>query len=331
MKQNKPSSLSVLYIFIHPPFPFLTNPILSLSRLASNLQPAKSRKREGREKMTRKRVRIEKIAHEPTRLATFKKRKACIMKKAHELSVLCSIPVYVEVSDGPNSTTEVWPQSEKEASEIINRFESMTESEKTKKMVDKEGFVSQQILKKQMQLQKVLCECQDLEDRVLLRNLLAGKCSIGDLRDREVVVRIQSLLETQMGEIQKRKEQQVSVCSPVPVQSDAGCGTISMMAILPVREKNFTPLIDGSFEKEGFFDLLLLEGQEEIQMPPLAAKSDDIFKSLPDWRSVEKEISESLNKSHEKDPIFESISAVVASEENNKLLAAREYSDNIEG
>ncbi|KAJ3677155.1 hypothetical protein LUZ60_002879 [Juncus effusus] len=267
------------------------------------------------EKMKRKRVVMEKISHEPTRLATFKKRKACIMKKASELSILCSVPVCVIVSDGTNNgSPDIWPESQ-QASEIISRFSSLTESERTKKMVNKDGFIAQQIAKKRVQLERINRENQELEARLLLRNFLAGNCSIADVHDRETIARLHRIVEMQNREIEKRKEEQISVPQlvPVPVQAAPASDVANVQANVPAPDKNSPPLMDGSVEQAEFFDWsslpLWFEGGEE-KIPQLVEKSNGVFEGFSADVAVQQEGSGSVSHNNEK--ISESSSDVAA-------------------
>ncbi|CAA7062672.1 unnamed protein product [Microthlaspi erraticum] len=78
--------------------------------------------------MGRKMVKMTRITNEKTRLTTYKKRKACLLKKANEFSTLCGVDTCLIVY-GPSRTgneevaePELWPKDESKAREIIKKY-----------------------------------------------------------------------------------------------------------------------------------------------------------------------------------------------------------------
>lgn len=73
-------------------------------------------------------VDLQRIANDKTRMTTYKKRKACLYKKAGEFSTLCGVQTCLIVY-GPTKATdeviskpEIWPEDETKARDIIRRY-----------------------------------------------------------------------------------------------------------------------------------------------------------------------------------------------------------------
>ncbi|XP_010476079.1 PREDICTED: agamous-like MADS-box protein AGL82 [Camelina sativa] len=88
--------------------------------------------------MGRKMVKMEKIPNEKTRITTYKKRKACLYKKASEFSTLCGVDTCLVVY-GPSragdemvAEPELWPKDESKVREIITKYRDIASSSCTK-------------------------------------------------------------------------------------------------------------------------------------------------------------------------------------------------------
>ncbi|XP_010545390.1 PREDICTED: agamous-like MADS-box protein AGL82 [Tarenaya hassleriana] len=76
--------------------------------------------------MGRKMLKMERIANEKKRVTTYKKRKACLLKKADEFSTLCGVETCLLIS-GPDRTAaeaepETWPADKNSVRAIINKY-----------------------------------------------------------------------------------------------------------------------------------------------------------------------------------------------------------------
>ncbi|KAK1575479.1 hypothetical protein Q3G72_005841 [Acer saccharum] len=76
-------------------------------------------------------VNVEAIKHVRSLLATFKKRKINLLKKAHEINILCGVDLCMIIfgpnsRDGP-SRPETWASKEGQLLNIINRYKEATE------------------------------------------------------------------------------------------------------------------------------------------------------------------------------------------------------------
>lgn len=92
-------------------------------------------------------VDLQRIANDKTRMTTYKKRKACLYKKAGEFSTLCGVQTCLIVY-GPTKATdeviskpELWPEDESKARDIIRRYRD-TASNSCRKEAHVETFVN---------------------------------------------------------------------------------------------------------------------------------------------------------------------------------------------
>lgn len=85
--------------------------------------------------MPRKKVNLGYIEDDHARKATFRKRKAGIMKKANELSTLCGVDGCAIVFSPYNPQPNVWP-SESGAQRVLARFMDIPELEQTRRMMN---------------------------------------------------------------------------------------------------------------------------------------------------------------------------------------------------
>ncbi|XP_021898922.1 agamous-like MADS-box protein AGL80 [Carica papaya] len=136
--------------------------------------------------MTRKKVKLAYITNDSARKATFKKRKKGLMKKVSELSTLCDVKACAIIFSPYDSQPEVWP-SLIGAQRVISDFKRMPEMEQSKKMVNQESFLRQQITKATDQLKKQRKDNREKEITHVMFQSLIGKplhqLNIIDLND----------------------------------------------------------------------------------------------------------------------------------------------------
>ncbi|CAH2069481.1 unnamed protein product [Thlaspi arvense] len=106
---------------------------------------------------TQKVVDLRRIANDKTRITTYKKRKACLYKKAGEFSTLCGVDTCLIVygptraSDEMISKPEIWPSDETKARDTMRRYRDTVASNSCKKETHVETFVNDLGKAKQME------------------------------------------------------------------------------------------------------------------------------------------------------------------------------------
>uniref|UniRef100_A0A1S4CMZ3 Agamous-like MADS-box protein AGL82 n=1 Tax=Nicotiana tabacum TaxID=4097 RepID=A0A1S4CMZ3_TOBAC len=86
----------------------------------------------GQIKMGRSKIKMELIQDEKTRKSTFQKRKACLIKKISELSILCDIKACMIINEGNNYeviSPQIWPNDPNEVQELINFYKNQPKRE----------------------------------------------------------------------------------------------------------------------------------------------------------------------------------------------------------
>lgn len=152
--------------------------------------------------MARKKIKLELIANEAARRATFKKRRKGLMKKASELSTLCDVKACLIVYAPNEPTPEVWP-SVPEAVRVLAKLKRMPEMEQSKKMMNQEGFMRARIAKLQDQLRKQDRENRELETTLLMYQSLMGMRKMDSVGIEEVTS-LAWLIEMKVNEVKKR-------------------------------------------------------------------------------------------------------------------------------
>ncbi|TVU30100.1 hypothetical protein EJB05_21707, partial [Eragrostis curvula] len=139
--------------------------------------------------MARKKVTLKLIADRSARCVTLKKRRASLMKKAHELATLCGVDACVVVyGEGGAYPPETFPPSSVVAARVLNRFKDLLEMEQHKKMLDMEAFLKQRTDKIKAQLEKAQRENDKREAALLLSGAIDGRRPITDLSTDELTI-----------------------------------------------------------------------------------------------------------------------------------------------
>ncbi|KAM1145310.1 hypothetical protein ACFX19_037981 [Malus domestica] len=136
--------------------------------------------------MSRKKVKLAYIQNHPTRKLTFKKRKKGFMKKMSEITTLCDVEACAVVYGQNDTQPEVWP-SPSGVQGTYAKFRTMPPMEQTKKQLNIEAFLRQQIEKAKDQLRKQKKENREKEMSIMMSQCLAGRSlqdlNMGDLND----------------------------------------------------------------------------------------------------------------------------------------------------
>lgn len=152
-------------------------------------------------------MKLEWIANDAARKATFKKRKKGLVKKVSELSTLCDVKACMIVyAPGEAQATEVWP-SVPEAMRVLSRLKRLPEMEQNKKMMNQEALMRQRVRKLQEQLQRHDKENRELETALLMHQCLEGRRGLHDVGIEEVTA-LAWMTEAKMGKVRELMEEE---------------------------------------------------------------------------------------------------------------------------
>ncbi|THU57598.1 hypothetical protein C4D60_Mb03t05200 [Musa balbisiana] len=182
--------------------------------------------------MARKKVKLEWIANDTARKATFKKRKKGLMKKVSELSTLCDVKACMLIYGPDEPHADVWP-SVPDAMRVLARLKRLPETEQSKKMMNQEALMRQRIRKLQEQLQKQDKENRELETALLMHQCLSGR-SLHDVAIEDVTA-LAWMTEMNMKKVRQRIEDAAlksaeKVKEEKPVVNDKGKTPMSAAA-----------------------------------------------------------------------------------------------------
>lgn len=136
--------------------------------------------------MARKKVKLEWIADNGARKATYKKRVKGLMKKVRELSVLCGVDACMMSYSRYHVQPEFWPSPE-EVQEVVSAFRRRSESDHTKKVVNQESFISQRIVKGNDELVKERKKNRKKEMEIIKNQCLGGTMMVEGLERKDLL------------------------------------------------------------------------------------------------------------------------------------------------
>ncbi|MQL91129.1 hypothetical protein Taro_023737 [Colocasia esculenta] len=154
--------------------------------------------------MSRKKVKLQWIANDAARRATFKKRRRGLMKKVQELSILCNVKACTVVYGPYEPQPEVWPCTE-EAAALLRGFRGMPEHEQGRRRMDQESFLRQRVEKLREQVEKEKKVAREVQAELLMSDCLEGKRRVEDLTMEETTT-LGCLVEMKLTLVQARIE-----------------------------------------------------------------------------------------------------------------------------
>ncbi|CAK8566128.1 unnamed protein product [Lathyrus sativus] len=153
--------------------------------------------------MARGKVKLAYIMNNSTRRATFRKRKNGILKKINELSTLCGIDACAIIYGENYPQVEVWPSGVGVRS-VLYRFMRLPELERSRKMVDLEGFLSESIIKAQDMLKKQIEENQQKEMAYRISQFIhTGEYSMENMSLTEITS-LMTFIDKSLKEVEQR-------------------------------------------------------------------------------------------------------------------------------
>lgn len=151
--------------------------------------------------MTRKKVKLVWIASDSARKASLKKRRVGLLKKVSELTTLCGVNAFVIIYSPEDNEPAVWP-SRPVVQQLLARFQSLPEMERSKKMMNQETYLKERVGKVQEQLKKLHKKNKEVEMANLMYQIYHGK-SLDELHITELHGLLW-LVEERMKEARKR-------------------------------------------------------------------------------------------------------------------------------
>ncbi|XBI43166.1 hypothetical protein VPH35_107975 [Triticum aestivum] len=132
--------------------------------------------------MARKKVALQYIRNDSTRLNTLKKHTKNMMKKGSEVATLCNAKACVLVYGEGTTVPEVFPSHAK-AVAILNRFKSIPEVPQLKKTMNQETILSKRLVQLRHQVEKIRREREDREARILLHKAMVSGHLPGNIEE----------------------------------------------------------------------------------------------------------------------------------------------------
>ncbi|GAU41275.1 hypothetical protein TSUD_349150 [Trifolium subterraneum] len=155
--------------------------------------------------MTRKKVKLAFISNDAARKTTYKKRQKGLLKKVDELSTLCGIDACAIIYGPYDPQPEIWP-SPSGVQNVLSKFRTMPEFEKSKKMLNQETFMQQRILKAKDQVKKQMKDNKEKEMTLLMFQCL----NLGEIVHNNVSMtdlnHLNWLIDQNLKDIDKRLE-----------------------------------------------------------------------------------------------------------------------------
>ncbi|KAF3783939.1 Agamous-like MADS-box protein [Nymphaea thermarum] len=170
--------------------------------------------------MARKKVNLAWISKDSARKATFKKRKKGLIKKVSELSTLCGIKACAIVFGPSETTPEIWPPTAAAIRQVIEKFNDLPQVEKSKKMLNQEGFLRQRIAKLKEQQAKLAKDNKELEMKTKLIKGMKDKAALHGAGMDELHA-LMCIVDARMAKVRGRNESLVSYgppCMQLPPQ-----------------------------------------------------------------------------------------------------------------
>ncbi|XP_004500456.1 agamous-like MADS-box protein AGL80 [Cicer arietinum] len=176
--------------------------------------------------MVRKKVKLAYIVNHGSRRATFRKRKNGIFKKISELTTLCGIEACAIIYGENEQEAEVWPSPAGTRS-VLNRFMSLPELERRRKMVDLERFLTKSIEKAQELLKKQWEENKKKEMSIVIDQFIyTGEYNIGNMVSLKDLNDFSAFIDLNLSEI----DQKLNSMEP-EIQGEGGNGAEPMIGI----------------------------------------------------------------------------------------------------
>ncbi|GFP97897.1 agamous-like mads-box protein agl80 [Phtheirospermum japonicum] len=154
--------------------------------------------------MARKKVKHAMIPNERVRKSTLKRRVETLYKKAHELSILCNIEIFIILLDRKEGDLTLWPSQDK-AMDGIAKFLAFPEQERLKKMVLQEKHLTDKMQDVAEQISKLRKNNDETEMKILMKQVVDGK-SFDEL-DLDQMNSLNHLIDENLEKLRRRSDE----------------------------------------------------------------------------------------------------------------------------
>jgi len=159
--------------------------------------------------MTLKKVKLAFIVNDASRKTTYNKRQKGLLKKVYELSTLCGVEACAIVYGPYEPQPEIWP-SPQGVQTVLSKFRTMSESEKSQKMVNQETYMIQRVLKAK---EKLKTQRHDNYEKEMVMLMFQCLCE-GKLVQNNISLvdskHLRWLIDQKLKDISRRLEAEVS-------------------------------------------------------------------------------------------------------------------------
>ncbi|KAF7851947.1 hypothetical protein BT93_L1658 [Corymbia citriodora subsp. variegata] len=155
--------------------------------------------------MARKKVKLAFIENDSARKSSLRKRRQGLFKKMGELTVLCGVEGCAVVLSSDENEPAFWPQQSLDVRRLLERYLSIPEIERSRKMVNQELYLSQRNNKLAEQHKRLERKNNDLENHYLMQQLYLCNTATSALALDELQ-KLLSYAEEKIAEIQRRIE-----------------------------------------------------------------------------------------------------------------------------
>jgi hypothetical protein len=195
------------------------------------------------------RVKIQRITDEKRRKATLRKRLPIVVKKARELSILCTIPVCLIVYRPGEARPVVWPSPEA-ASNVVRRYRDLPDLDSCKNNLDIIDFLKQRNEKVRVKLSNVQRQTRDVEINLVLVDFLAGRRKSFDDLPIDIVTAVGSRVQDKLQAVKARLQELRSAAAPAllppPPRAPVDVPMVNSLPMVQPHNDGDREMLDGN-------------------------------------------------------------------------------------
>ncbi|QHO40935.1 hypothetical protein HN51_006905 [Arachis hypogaea] len=288
---------------------------VSFAELARQYEMAANNNNDDELPKMKRRVKLQLIDDMNSRKATFRKRRAGLLKKLEQLAILCDIQACIAIFGPGDKSPTVWPSVE-EAKEIVERFEEIPEPERSSRMVTHQEYRQQKVIWMEKQLEKLKKLNDQKEMAIFLHKIYNEHRPITDFSDDELdrfVTYVDDKLKAVRNNIIRTRRSEVSISSQPPPAPP------SAVAVQPLI---ISGEVDSSVQDELLFNAEQQQKNLEDVVVPNDEPDDDFFGGL---------FFEDKSNGSVLFPVGnENVLVVPPAEANEELFGFRDFADSVD-